>query len=66
MFLADKSKERKSLSHFGATRLSRSEALRVLTSNEPCCNYYTLMAFDPADSGTKHLGYIMYQDASNK
>jgi hypothetical protein len=34
MFLADKSKERKSLSKLGATRLSRSEARSVLNRNQ--------------------------------
>jgi hypothetical protein len=66
VFLAVQPNERKSLSYHGATRLSRSEALRVLASKAPCCNYYTLMACNPDDSGTKHLGYIMYQDVGNQ
>ena len=61
-FIAEKPKERKVLSKLGATRLSRGEAGTVLITNEPCCNYYTLMVRDP----DKHVGYIMYRDASNK
>eukprot|EP00972_Heterocapsa_arctica_P114540 16442900-Heterocapsa_arctica.AAC.1 len=66
VLMADTSEERKSLSKLGAARLSRNEALRFLASKEKFCNYYTLMVYDTDDSGAKQLGYIMYQDLSNK
>eukprot|EP00972_Heterocapsa_arctica_P061713 9100161-Heterocapsa_arctica.AAC.1 len=61
----DKPTERKLLSHYGAVRLSKEEALDVIQRESRPGNFWILMV-TYEERSEKRIGYIFYQDYGNQ